>query len=96
MVLRKLVQSGNYKEFTKITMMFLLSIVAGVLFLFTFYRWYRRPDNPFLIMVFSLFWFIYLGALAIGHWIFAYEYFNMVRIIPFVLDYVPPPENIVK
>ena len=37
---------------------------------------------------------IYLGLVNVAHWMFSYEYYNMVRIIPFVLDDIPPPESI--
>jgi len=71
-------------------MIFLLSNVAVILWILTFERWKKTKTN-FVIFIFSSFWFIYLGTLAIGHWIFSYEYYNMVRIIPFVLDGNPPP-----
>jgi hypothetical protein len=34
------------------------------------------------------------GLPNIAHWMFSYEYYNMVRIIPFVLDEIAPPEKI--
>ena len=39
---------------------------------------------------------LYIGLQSVANWMFSYEYFNMVRIIPFVLDDVPPPESILK
>jgi hypothetical protein len=33
---------------------------------------------------------IYLGLVNVAHWLFSYEYYNMVRIIPFVLDDISP------
>ena len=44
----------------------------------------------------DLFNAIYWGLLNIAHWMFSFEYYNMVRIIPFVLDDIPIPENIIK
>ena len=32
----------------------------------------------------------------VAQWMFAYEYYNMARIIPFVLDEINPPEHIAK
>ena len=55
-----------------------------------------KPNfNSWLTMKASSFC-LYVGALTIGHWMFSYEYYNMVRIIPFVLDDIAPPESIVK
>jgi len=42
------------------------------------------------------FYAIASGLAHMAQWMFAYEYYNMVRIIPFVLDDVPLPERIVK
>ena len=40
--------------------------------------------------------FSYFGLVNVAHWMFSYEYYNMVRIIPYVLDDIPPPESIFR
>ena len=41
-------------------------------------------------------WFIYWALQNVSHWMFSFEYYNMVRVIPFVLEDIPLPENMVK
>ena len=39
---------------------------------------------------------IYFGLQNIAHWMFSFEYYKMVRIIPFVLDDKTLPQSILK
>ena len=85
----KLIRSGNYKVFTKITVIFIISNVALTAY------YYSSLESSRLHMI-STFNVIFWGFLSFGHWMFSFEYFNMARIIPFVLNGVAPPENLVK
>ena len=40
--------------------------------------------------------FVEFAFQNVGHWMFSYEYYNMVRTISYVLDETPPPESIVR
>ena len=40
--------------------------------------------------------FIYYALQGVSHWMFAYEYYNMVRVISYVMDDIPVPASIVK
>ena len=89
MTLAKLIRSGNYKVFTKITVIFIISNVA----LTAYYCSNPEKNKSWMISTFNV---IFWGFLNFGHWMFSFEYFNMARIIPFVLNGVAPPENLVK
>jgi hypothetical protein len=39
---------------------------------------------------------LWIGLYGIAQWMFSFEYYNMMRIIPFVLDEIPPPLSILK
>jgi hypothetical protein len=89
----KLNLTGKYKEFTKITLAFLISNIA----LISFFTVDLITDiTKGVIWIRVSFYIIYLSLLGIGHWLFSYEYYNMVRIIPFVLDGLSLPEEISK
>ena len=76
--------------------MFLLANVAGVLVYIVQYESIKNTSNNFWLEAsffsISMNW----GLLNISHWNFSFEYYNMVRIIPFVLDEIPLPENIIR
>ena len=77
--------------------MFLLSNVVLLLKMFCDKNWNQcQNDTPIISGVNGLLIFIYSGFLSAAHWMFSYEYYNMVRIIPFVLDDIAPPESIMK
>ena len=77
--------------------MFLLSNVVLLLKMFCDKNWNQcQNDTPIISGVNGLLIFIYAGFLSAAHWMFSYEYYNMVRIIPFVLDDIAPPESIMK
>ena len=57
---------------------------------------FGQPNFNLWLIMKALYFCLYVGTLAIGHWMFSYEYYNMVRIIPFVLDDIAPPESILK
>ena len=89
--LAKLIRSGNYKVFVRITVMFLLSNVTGIFYIFAYSEYLKDTTNNVWLIVNSTCLFIYWGLSNIAHWEFSFEYYNMVRIIPFVLDEIPPP-----
>ena len=57
---------------------------------------FGQPNFNLWLIMKALYFCLYVGALTIGHWMFSYEYYNMVRIIPFVLNDIAPPESILK
>jgi drug/metabolite transporter superfamily protein YnfA len=71
--------------------MFLLANVTGILGTFAASENLKVSTNNvwFTVDVISL--AINRGFLNIADWEFSFEYYNMVRIIPFVLDEIPPP-----
>ena len=90
MAVDKLIRSGKYKPFVNITVMFLLSNVTVGL---NEYLENNTSNNAWLaVCSFSL--AISWGLSNMAHWSFAYEYYSMVRIIPFVLDDIPLPDKI--
>ena len=76
--------------------MFLLSNVAGVFGTFAYSEKLKDTTNNVWLLVYSLILAINQGLANIADWEFSFEYYNMVRIIPFVLDEIPPPLIIVK
>ena len=92
MTLAKLIQSGRYKVFATITVLFIISNLS-MIFYSIFTKNMTTSSAPWMT---STFYVIMLGCENIGHWMFSYEYFNMARIIPFVLNGVAPPESLVK
>ena len=89
--LAKLIRSGNYKTFVRITVMFLLANVAGIFGIFTYSELSKDTTNYVWLTVYAINLAILWGLVDIAHWEFSYEYYNMVRIIPFVLDEISPP-----
>ncbi len=91
MTIVKLIRSGKYKAFVKITAMFLLANFSGFFATFALVKYFKDTTNYVWLLVDSLCSAINWGLLNIAHWSFSFEYYNMVRIIPFVLDETPPP-----
>jgi hypothetical protein len=89
--LAKLIRSGNYKSFVRITAMLLLANIAGFLSSFIYSKYSKNTTNYVWLTVYSLNCAFYWGLANIADWHFSFEYYNMVRIIPFVLDEIPPP-----
>jgi hypothetical protein len=89
--LAKLIRSGNYKAFVRMTIMFLLANVAAIFAIFAFSEYLKDTTNNVWLTVNYLCVVLNLGLANIAHWEFSFEYYNMVRIIPFVLDEIPPP-----
>ena len=73
-------------------MLFIISNLA-MIFYSIFTKNMTTSSAPWMT---STFYVIMYGCENIGHWMFSYEYYNMARIIPFVLDDIAPPERIVK
>ena len=72
------------------TVMFLLSNIAMVIWEVCY------ALKPHWSLVYALIMFSYFGLVNVAHWMFSYEYYNMVRIIPYVLDDIPPPGSIFR
>jgi hypothetical protein len=71
--------------------MFLLANVVGLLGNFAYSEYFKDTSNHSWLAVFSLSVAINWGLTKIADWEFSFEYYNMVRIIQFVLDEIPPP-----
>jgi uncharacterized membrane protein YoaK (UPF0700 family) len=71
--------------------MFLLANVAGIFGIFTYSELSKDTTNYVWLTVNAINLAINWGLSNIAHWEFSFEYYNMVRIIPFVLDEIPPP-----
>jgi hypothetical protein len=71
--------------------MFLISNFAGIFSNIAYNGYYNDPSNDSLLAIDS-FCIVINNALAnIAHWAFSFEYYNMVRIIPFALDDIHLP-----
>jgi hypothetical protein len=71
--------------------MFLLGNVAGLFSKFADLEYKKDTTKHFWLTVYSLNVVFNWGLANIAHWEFSFEYYNMVRIIPFVLDEIPLP-----
>ena len=71
--------------------MFLLSNLAYVILLVCVQKLINEPSNSVWVILNAVTTFLFFGLLSVANWMFSYEYFKMVRIIPFVLDNIPPP-----
>ena len=91
----KLMKSGNYKEGIKMTVMFILSNIALALYYFSLSKAYATNSLTW-IWFSTLSAFFYFALQSCAHWMFSYEYYNMVRLIPFVLEDITPPKNMVR
>ena len=89
----KLIRSGKYMEGIKITVIFMISNIALTINFFVGKK-VEQGSLP-LICVFSIATFVFSAFQNFGHWMFSYEYYNMARTIPYVLDDITPPESIV-
>ena len=78
-------------SFVKITAMFLLANVVGLFGNFALSKYFKDISNYSWLAVYSLIVAINWGLTKIADWEFSFEYYNMVRIIPFVLDEIPLP-----
>ena len=74
--------------------MFILSNIAMILWLTLVNK--TEEGSILAIWVVSVASFIEFALLNAAHWMFSFEYYNMVRIIPYVLDDSSPPESIVR
>ena len=75
--------------------MFLLSNLALPFCEIAYFEYYKTSSSVWLGM-YSLCLAIVYGLANIAHWSFSFEYYNMVRIIPFVLDDMPPSKSIIN
>jgi hypothetical protein len=75
--------------------MFLLSNVAGVFNLIAYPEYFKDTSNHIWLGAASFSVATNWGLANIAHWEFSFEYYNMVRIIPFVLDALPPLQSII-
>jgi hypothetical protein len=71
--------------------MFLLGNVAGIFVIFAYSELSKDTKNNVWLTVYAITSIVNWGLANIAHWQFSFEYYNMVRIIPFVLDEIPPP-----
>jgi hypothetical protein len=71
--------------------MFLLANVTGIFVIFAASKYLKDRTNNVRLIFYAITLAIDWGLLNNAHWEFSFEYFNMVRIIPFVLDEIPPP-----
>ena len=74
--------------------MFILSNIAMILWLILVNK--TEEGSILAIWIVSVASFIEFASLNAAHWMFSFEYYNMVRIIPYVLDDSSPPESIVR
>ena len=70
--------------------MFFLANVAAIFGNFAYFEYLKDITNNFWLRVNLLTVVFNWGLMNIAHWEFSFEYYNMVRIIPFVLDEIPP------
>jgi hypothetical protein len=76
--------------------MFLLANVAAIFGNFAYFEYLKDITNNVWLRVNLLTVVFNWELINIAHWEFSFEYYNMVRIIPFVLDEIPLNSNILK
>ena len=102
MTLFKLVRSGKYREGIKITVLFLLSNISYGVGTIAALEVYTDPKNNTLnhaylwIGLITFCSFIFTAFQNIAHWMFSYEYYDMVRTIPYVLEDIPLPKGMAR
>jgi|LakMenE01Jun11ns_1017448.scaffolds.fasta_scaffold9544529_1 hypothetical protein len=94
--LSKLIRRGNFKEGIKIMVMFLLSNLAFLIMTVSEQVLIENLKSSLLVVVYPVAISLLFGFYGLAQWMFSFEYYNMVRIIPFVLNEIPPPESIHK
>ena len=87
----KLIKSKKYKEGIKITSFFIISNVALIVYYdsLTKLKSYSLTSPTIWINAFT--WFIFCALQNVAHWMFSYEYYNMVRVISYIMDDIPVP-----
>ena len=96
MTLVKLICSGKYNEGVKITLLFMLSNIAIVFYYVSGFNLYAERNILVNVCVNGITTLVYCALQNTAHWMFSYEYYNMVRLIPYILDDITPPESMVK
>ncbi len=77
-----------FKKGIQITILFIIANVGQIVYyasvhnLDSVHNW----DLEFNIWIYSASMFVKMSLTGVAHWIFSYEYYNMVRLVPFVLD----------
>ena len=97
MTLHKLAKRGSFKAGIKITLLFLFSNIAYICYYHAYEQFASNRYSSFS------FWIFLAGACSfiislqyVAQWMFSFEYYNMVRIIPYALDNIPLPEDIIR
>ena len=66
--LTKLIRSGNYKAFVRITAIFLLTNVAGIFGTLAFFKYFKDTTNYFWLAVYSLSVALNSGLINLADW----------------------------
>ena len=92
----KLAKNRTYKEGIKITALLLVSNLTVILYSICLDYLFAGSQSLLLCWGFAGSWFIFCMFQNISHWMFSYEYYNMVRQIPFVIEEIPLPEGMLR
>ena len=95
MTVRKLVKNGEYKGIIKILALLIISTICLSIY-FLAYRFHKDYQKDVWQIVRIASYGIGFACLNVAHWLFAFEYYNLIRIRPYAEKDQPVPVHVVK
>ena len=96
----KVCNGSKYDFFIKLLVLLLISNVSQILYSYSFFQLVKGAfgdEIPFFwISMRSVSAFILFTCFNVSHWMFAFLYYKIARLMPFVLKEQVVPENIIK
>lgn len=80
--MRKIVKNGEYKGVIKILSLLIISTICLCTY-FLAYRFHEDSDKNAWQKVRFFSYGIGFACLNVGHWLFAFEYYNLIRLRPY-------------
>ena len=75
-----MVRSRKYMQGIKITSLLIVSNIALIVYNVCAAKYFFEGSQSMnLAWVIGITWFVYAGLQNVSHWMFSYEYYNMVR-----------------
>ena len=98
----KVCKGSKYQFVIKLLVLLIVSNISLAIDQFGFYEFvwknYKQPEKPhiFLISLIFVSGFVYDACFNVSHWIFAFEYYKIAQLMPYVLKGQILPENKLK
>ena len=88
------------KDHKKLIIIIVLFILANLTLIISYHTFIKSKSavliNTWKRLFIASAQFIYFACFDVAVWLFGFEYYNMVRLIPYQLEEMPPPPGLIK